>query len=246
MELFKLGKLPAKHDVRTLFFENYYSFPDPPLERKWSDKVNDYGMMENDTVGDCGPAGAGHMIQTWTANSNQEIIVSDSDIIKCYSAISGYDPNTGLNDNGVVLLDLLKYWRTTGIGGHKIGAFMAVNSRNIRMVKVAINEFGGTLVGTELPISVQGKNRWDMPASLSGDGAPGSWGGHCTYKPDYLLNGDFTHITWGGEMPVAQNFDMVFTDEEYVILSTDFVNDKSLSPSNFNWDKMTEDLSHIS
>ena len=245
-KLYKLGKLPAKHDVRTLQLENYYSFPDPPEERIWSDKVSKYGMMVNNRLGDCGIAGPAHMIQAWTANENKEVIISDEDIIKTYSIISGYDPKTGLNDNGVCLLDVLKYWRTTGIAGHKIGAFMAVNPRNIRMVKVGINEFGGTLNGIALPISAQGQSRWDIPASFSGNGAPGSWGRHCTTSPDYLKSGDFVHITWGMRLPSSEKFDIVYTDEKYVILSPDFINDKKLSPANFNWDKMQEDMSHFS
>lgn len=246
MPLPKLGLLPAKRDVRTLFLENYYSFPDPPIERIWSAKVSEYGMMDNDTIGDCGIAGPGHMIQTWTANANGEVIISDDEVIQTYSALSGYDPKTGLNDNGVALLDVLKYWRNTGIAGHKIGAFMAVNSRNTRMVKVGMNEFGGTLTGLSLPISAQNQTRWDISGSFDGDGAAGSWGGHCTMKPDYLSNGDFIHITWGEEMPSSEKWNMVYTEEEYVILSPDFINDKKLSPSSFDWDKMTADLNHIS
>ena len=30
---------------------------------------------------------------------------------------------TGLNDNGAVILDVLNYWRKTGIGGHPISAY---------------------------------------------------------------------------------------------------------------------------
>lgn len=242
---YKLGKQPAKRDVRTLFLENYYAFPEPPEERIWSDKVSKYGMMRNDEIGDCGIAGPAHMIQTWTANANEEYIISDEDVVKTYSAITGYDPKTGLNDNGVVLLDVLKYWRTEGIGGRKIGAFMAVNPRNLRMVKVAINEFGGTLVGLSLPLSAQNQDRWDVTSSFNGYGKPGSWGGHCTMKPDYLKNGDFRHITWGAKQPSSPNFNMVYTDEEYVILSPDFINDKKLSPANFDWDRMCTDLAHI-
>ena len=85
--MYKLGKLPAKHDLRTLCFENYYTFPDPPAERLWSSKVSDYGMIRNDEIGDCAIAGPGHLIQTWTANADKEIILSDDEIVETYSII---------------------------------------------------------------------------------------------------------------------------------------------------------------
>lgn len=241
---FKLGKLPAKHDVRTLHLENYI-FPEPPEQRIWSDKVSGYEMLGNDEAGNCGPCGLLHSVQTMTANASTEQRFSTKQSLQVYTRLTGYNPKTGRPDPGIVMLEMLKVWKNEGFFGHKIGAFMSVNSRNLRMVRVAMNEFCGTIIGLALPISAQNKTRWDIEGSFNGDGAPGSWGLHCTYKPDYLKNGDFNHVTWGDLMPSSDKFNMVYTDEEYVLLSRDFVNDKNLCPSNFDWDKMTFDLNHV-
>lgn len=242
---FKLGKLPAIHDARTLHLENYYTFPDPPEETIWSNKVKDYEMLGNDTAGNCGPVAGLHQIQTWTANAQNEVRFTTQQAIELYSQFTGYNPASGLNDSGIVLLKMLTYWRKYGFYGHKIGAFMSVNPRNLRMVRIAINEFGGTINGYNLPISAQNQPRWDISASFNGDGAPGSWGGHCTIHVDALNNGDFNNVTWGTLIPSSEKFVMVYCDEMYVLLSEDFINDKKMSPSNFNWDKMVEDLNHI-
>ena len=51
---------------------------------------------------------------------------SDKQVVAAYSAITGYNPSTGANDNGAVEIDVLNYWRQTGIAGHKIGAYVAL------------------------------------------------------------------------------------------------------------------------
>lgn len=243
MNIFKLGKQPAKHDLRTLCFENYYTFPTPPKERLWSSKVKDYGMMRNDRIGDCAIAGPGHMIQTWTANNDNEVVIPDDEIVDVYSDISGYDPKTGANDTGCVLLDVLKYWRNTGIAGHKIGAFMSVNPRNILMIKTAINLFGGVLNGIALPISAQGQDLWEITQSFNGDGQPGSWGGHCTFSPDYN-DKENINITWGTHLPASWGFMQVYADEMYAILSEDFIKE-GVAPNGFNLAQLQEDLKNI-
>lgn len=245
MEIYKLGKLPYKNDLRTLHFEDYFTFPEPPEEKIWYDKVSKYGMMLNDKIGDCAIAGPAHMIQTWTANSSNEIIIPDDKIVETYSAVSGYDPKTGANDHGCVLLDVLKYWKNTGIDGHKIGAFASVNPRNIRMIKIAIQLFGGVLNGIALPLSAQGQDSWDIAQSFNGDGAPGSWGGHCTATEGYNELQDI-NITWGTGVPASWSFMQVYCDERWVVFSDDFINRKGFSPNGFNREKLLEDLTHIS
>ena len=101
----KLGKLSPRHDPRTLHLANYLHpdvLPKIPVQKDWSGKVPSWPMMANNAIGDCTTAAAGHMIMEWTANAGTEIVPSDTDIIAAYSAISGYDPQTGANDNGAV------------------------------------------------------------------------------------------------------------------------------------------------
>src|SRR5574340_633505 len=140
--VYKLGKLPARHDARNLQFAKYYTLPEFPAQRKWSDKVTQLGMMLNDQVGNCTFATSGHAVQVWTANNGLQVIISDEDIIKGYSDVSGYDPVTGANDNGCVELDVVKYLRKTGVGGHTIYAFTEIKPNRIDLMKAAINLFG--------------------------------------------------------------------------------------------------------
>ena len=128
----KLGKLAKRHDPRTLKLSNYVSkagivIPTQPLTEDWMSKVQEWGMMVNDQVGDCAVAGPGHIILRDTTYQGAPFRPSDAQIIKAYSDISGYNPSTGDNDNGCVILDVLNYWRKIGIGGHQIKAFVEVD-----------------------------------------------------------------------------------------------------------------------
>ena len=52
-------------------------------------------------------------------------------------------------------------------------------------VATAIWLFGGAYIGVELPISAQTQDVWDVPANLTPDDEPGSWGGHAVYLVGY-------------------------------------------------------------
>lgn len=243
MEIFKLGKQAAKYDDRTLMFADYARIPqllpEVPVKYEWSKKMSSIGMMLNDNIGDCAIATAGHLTQLWTANNNNQIIISDSDILKAYSDISGYDPKTGENDNGCVVLDVLNYFRKTGIGGHKIGAYVSVNIHNLANVKAACYLFGGVYLGVALPVSAQGKDRWSMPVRGE-NGIRGGWGGHAIPISDiYASYGNV--ITWGQLLQMDWDFFSAYCDEAYAIISPDFiVNDKS--PVGFDMAQLQSDL----
>jgi hypothetical protein len=179
----KLGKNAVRHDPLTLLMSNYATaaLPVPPSSADLSQKVGaNWGMMDNDKIGDCTCAAAGHCIMEWTANAQAKMVTPTvAQIVAAYSAITGYNPKTGANDNGAVELDVLKYWRNTGIARHKIGAFVSLEPSNHNHVMDAVYIFEGCYIGLQLPISAQGQTVWTVPPQgTSGPGAPGSWGGH--------------------------------------------------------------------
>jgi hypothetical protein len=111
-----LGKLPVRHDRRTLRLASYVkAAPLAPPSCSWNKRTPRWTMMLNDSLGDCTIAAAAHMIEYWTADTygGTGHVVNDKEILTAYSAVSGYDPSTGQNDNGAVELDVLRnYLRT--------------------------------------------------------------------------------------------------------------------------------------
>jgi hypothetical protein len=248
-ELPKLGKLPARFDKRTLKLSNYLgtSLPVAPASQSWLSKISSWPMMANDTVGDCTCAGIGHGVQLWSTYAQTvPLVPTDQQVLDLYSAITGYNPSDSSTDRGANLLDVLNYCRNIGFLGNKIYGYVQVNTKIQQQVRLAIYLFGLVYCGVQLPVGVQGKDTWDIPKKqrLVGDWACGSWGGHCVDGVKYDTTG-ISVISWGKVIPVSWNFFTTYFDEAYAVLSPEFINQKGLSPDNFNLEQLTEDLSNI-
>jgi hypothetical protein len=141
----------------------YIGLGNPPRAAEWQSKVPDWTMSLNDTLGDCVPAAAAHCVTQWTTYAGDAIVPTDSDVLKAYEDVGGYVQGNPATDNGCNMLDFLKYWRKTGIGGNKIAAFVSVNPTSDTEVRWSIKLFGNLYLGVQLPLTVQGATEWDVP-----------------------------------------------------------------------------------
>jgi hypothetical protein len=245
----KLGKLPAVHDPRTLRLAKYITeLPPAPPFCDWGKAVTvDWNEMGNDEFGDCTCAAAGHLIMNWTANGGSIYIPADISIIKAYVDVGGYVPGDPSTDNGAVELDVLNYWRNTGIAGHMIGAFAATSPAHQEHIKQAIYLFEGVYIGLNLPLSAKEQDVWDATSfcKRSDRDTPGSWGGHAVPVLGYDTDG-LTCITWGQPKRMTWAFWKTYCDEAYAILSQDQVNGTTgLTASGFKLDSLNDDLAAV-
>ena len=154
----KLGKNPVRHDPRTMKMAKYLpdTLPTPEMLIDYSNSVTDWGLMLNDTLGDCTCAAACHLVQLATMNdainNPGRVTLPDSAVLDLYERWCGYDPNDPNTDQGGVELDVLNLWRQQGISGHKLLSYAAIDRTNYRHVQYAINEFN-VYIGVELPVS---------------------------------------------------------------------------------------------
>jgi hypothetical protein len=249
----KLGKQAARHDPRTLLLASYITaaLPAPPASFDLSAKVgSSWGMMDNDQIGDCTCAAAGHLLMEWTANAGKKMFTpTDKQIVAAYSAITGYNPTTGANDNGANEIDVLNYWRQSGIAAHKIGAYAALEPSNHSNVMDAVYIFEGCYIGLSLPISAQAQTQnqqpWSVPpGGTTGDGAPGSWGGHAVPVVAYDAR-TLTVVTWGALQVMTWSFWDAYCDESYAIISNDYLNGKTQAPQGFSLQELQADLADL-
>src|SRR5579872_7260407 len=254
----KLGKAPARIDKRTLKLKKYIkAVSPPPTQAGYITEVASWPMMLNDSLGDCTCACAGHQIEQWTTYAGKPYTPSDQDILTAYEAVGQYVPGDPTTDNGAVVLDVLNYWRQTGIGGHKIIAYASVDLNNLDEVKQTVALFGSCYIGVGLPLTaqnpVQGVNGnpcWSTPAGGPvGDGAPWSWGAHAIpivgYGVDNKGNAGTELITWGSIYDMTWGFLRLYCDEAYAILTQDWIEADGKSPSGFDLAQLQADLATV-
>ena len=242
---FKLGRKAIKTDSRTLMLADYLtpSLPPPPPTADWTKGITAWGMMLNDTLGDCTIAGCGHAVQVWTANAGSEVTIPDATIEKFYETWDGYKPGDPSTDNGGVELDVLNDWKKQGFAGHALTAFVDPRPASLTQVRQSIALFGGVYIGLSLPVTAQDQPVWDVTDLADPNAAPGSWGGHCVFVPKYDQKG-FTCITWGVPQEMTLAFWFEYCDEAHALLSKDWLGAKG-SPSGFNMAQLQADLQRV-
>jgi hypothetical protein len=244
---FRLGKKPAVFDSRTLRFGAYLTtkLPPPPASVDWGKNVKTWPMYLNDKYGDCTCAAAGHMTENWTAAAGKEKSPTDAQILKFYEHFTTPGP-----ENGCDMLSVLRYWRSTGLGGDKITAFAQLEPRNTTEARDAVSMFGGCYIGVELPKFVttalqQGQNvPWVVPPQGPvGDAAPDPDGGHCIPAVAYDARNLYV-VTWGMLKSMSWQFYIDYADEAFAVLSDDFLA-KNKAPNGFDMAQLESDLAEI-
>ncbi len=252
----QLGKKAARYDPRTLKLSNYMhtALPPPPAEVSWVTQVPSWPMLMNSELGDCVCAGMGHALQQWSYYATRpapgEIVMTDAQAIRLYEILGNYVPGDPSTDNGVVMLDAVKYWRNSGIvsgstnAPHQIVGFLSLNPANMTEVFQAIQWFGNVFTGIALPITAQGADSWTMaPGGIYTDnGAPGSWGGHCVVT-GAASPATLTCVTWGTTLKMSHNFWLNYVDECFVTVSPEWlIAASATAPSGLDLAQLTADL----
>ena len=252
----KLGKRLARLDARTLRLAKYMKdLPPAPDTVDYSKGNTSWGMMLNDSLGDCTCAGIGHAIQVVTLNATGTMFTPpDADVLTAYEA-QGYVPGNPGTDNGAVELDVLNYVRTVGMSGKKLLAYADPDPQNIEHVKQSIYLFGVCYIGLALPLTAQDQAVWDVVNSgvwrslkyklfNSDPTAPWSWGGHAVIVIAYNAIGPIC-ITWGALKQMTWAFWKKYCDEAHGLLWNEWIGQNNLSASGFDLSTLQSDLAAI-
>lgn len=245
MSELKLGLHVRPHDERlalSQFLDVTAVLPDVPGSQDWGDRVSHWGMYLNDQIGICGPAAVAHQVMAWTSRTRPAPVVpAESDVLHAYSAVSGYDPQTGARDEGVVLAQLLNYCHQVGIGGDRCDAYAAVNPKRLDVVRAGLFLFGGLVAGVNLPVDAQAQFQSGQPWDSTGGrgGMPGGWGGHAILLVSYDEHG-MVCITWGKRQPLTWDWWLKYASESWALLDLgDWVVNHTVSPSGLDLATLT-------
>lgn len=241
---FHPGRLPNDPRKPRLRLAKYLTLPLAPVSQDYLSRVSSWPMYLNDRIGDCTCAGAGHIIQALsTYGRGKTETIADSDVLTAYSAVSGYDPETGDNDNGAVMQKVLSYWRKTGIGGHKILAFAEVDINDVDELKAALNIFGTLYVGFDFPDSAMDQfnrgEKWTVVSNAQIEG------GHAINVGGYDSAGNWQLVTWGDVQEMDQAFWEKYVWEAWVVITPEWLNDVGYSPTGLDLYALGEDLAEL-
>jgi hypothetical protein len=236
---FMLGKLPPKLDKRTLKLAHYLELNElPPLQ---SSVMNSpavkvpWGMMFNDTEGDCTCAAMGHIVMAITANAGAVVVPSDDQVQAMYEQIGGYVPGNASTDNGATELDACKYMQQTGLAGVKLDAFADITIINLTDLKYSVQLFGAAYIGVNLPQSAM--DNFDAGQKLWSDTTDTNiLGGHAVPLIDYDEVGPYC-ITWGQRQQMTWAWYAQYCDEAHAPLFL-----QGFKPSGLNLAALEADL----
>jgi len=243
----KLGKLAPKLNKKTLRLSHYLlgDLPAAPakLWREYKIPPSAWGMMKNDSIGDCTCAAIAHMVMLFTAHTGTMVVPTDDEVVAVYSAVTGYNPADPSTDNGAAITDILNFWQTTGIAGHKIlgWAQIALTSARLRQ---AMYLFGAVDIGFNVPQSAMNQTdagqTWDV---VPNDG--GIIGGHSVPLFGFGSMG-FDCTTWGANQKLTNGFADTYMDEAYVVVTEDWLDAATgLAPNQFDLATLQADLAAV-
>lgn len=243
----RLGKLPKKIDSRIPPLSKYLSssLPPTPPVCDWTKGTEDFGMMANDRLGDCTCAAIGHFFQIVGLNASIEPTITDEEVIDLYEKACGYIPGNETSDAGGVEVDVLNYVLKNGFFGHRIDGYTTLDVGNRVNLKDAIWLLGGAYLGLELPLSCQTQEIWSVPSQgTTGDGAPGSWGGHAVVAVAFNTTG-IAVVTWGQVKWLTWDFVSAYCSEAYGLLSKEWISSSGKAPSGFLYDDLMADMAAL-
>lgn len=234
----KLGRIrPASNPLNNLRIRQFASYsvqPAPPPTVDWTDGIgaSNWNVMLNDREGCCTVSCVGHQIMNWTASvTGTAVVVPDTEIQRVYSILSPWD-------RGANIADVLDFWKSSGVGGNKLSAYLAVNPQDPIAVRQAVEVFGNLYLGVNV---TQG----DMNAFSNGQpwSTAGGWvvGGHAIpivgYDDQYV-----TVVTWGKVQRATWAWFEARCDEAYACLDLDWINAQGMSPSGFKLDELLYEI----
>jgi len=248
---FKFGKKPATYDRRDLQFAHYRKgivLPPHPEQFGHENLVppDAWGMLGNDTVGDCVFAGADHETMLWTAEAGNMAVFTPANAISDYSAVTGYDPGDPDTDQGTEVRLALQYRKRIGLidaagKRHKIGAYLAIEPGNIEHLLEALYLFGAVGIGLEIPSSAMDQFNAGRPWSVV-HGKQQIEGGH--YVPLVARRENLVCVTWGKLQQMTVQFFKRYCDEAWAMLSPEMLSG-GVSMEGFNLEQLQADLNAL-
>lgn len=213
--------------------------PAPPPCADWLIGGIALDPLGNLDAGCCVEAAALHHAQVAAANTKRVPFLPTADqCLAWYSVLTGYNRQTGANDHGTSILDMLKDWKASKPFGDELWAYMAFSPWSPNQLALAVHLFASGIIAVALPAAWKGRSRWD-----TGRGPlyrPGTWGLHCV--PINAYDSSMLRVvSWGKIVEMSWAAYLTYTLESWAVLDASWA-DNNAAPNGLKLDLLRHDL----
>lgn len=246
---YRLGKKPARinsvHLKLSAYLDTAAILPKIPAAFGHENLVPEFGMLGNNSFGDCVFAGAAHETMLWSREAGNNTAFTTASVLSDYAALTGFDENDPATDQGTDMQQAASYRRRIGIADatgrrHRVGAYVALTPGDPDQLAAAAYIFGSVGVGLRFPDYAMDEFDAGQPWALH-HGTPKIEGGHYIPVCGRGVNGNFHTITWGKPQEMTEGFYRRFCDEAIVYFSPEFLT-AGVSPEGFDRAQLLTDL----
>ena len=248
----KLGAIhvPAPRAIRPLAARARLSLMTPPTSADWLARCPaDGDPLGNDAVGDCVPCAELRTIQVRRVNAWGDVWRPTRDMaFGLYAALTGFDPVTGLPDDGTDTVKGMASWATAGIRiddqNLDVVRWATVDPADAAHIAIAIGHTGPVQVSLALPKAAEDVTVWSRPPGAGAGWEPASWGCH------RVMVGAFDGAervcrTWGQDVAIHPAFWSAYVLAVDATLSREWMEATGLAPSGLDWDALDGDLAGL-
>jgi hypothetical protein len=196
-------------------------------------------MFGNDRYGDCTVAALANFRAICAAKEGLPFPTTEADVVREYLRLGRGQ------DRGLVERDVLRA-ATEGVdlgGGEpwRVAVWLSVDPADRETCRALVAEAWSLYLGVALPVAAQDQDVWDCdPQDLSGDAAPGSWGGHALLWSDFDEDGTMGLVTWGMVKKATPAWFSAYCQEAYVLVDED-----RARAIGVDWDRLMQDLATV-
>jgi len=206
-----------------------------------------------DGIGDCTIAAPAHgFTATGVFAGKPQVLFDSSEIIKVYSRNSGYDPNSGANDSGCQMQDVLKDLHDNGmtdVNGktHNVLLYAALgNPSDPALLSEVLNLFGWVYVGINCPASAQsqfGQGPWTyVPGSADEGGHAIGLHRRAPYGSEV---GVWEWSTWGALQRSTLGFNAHSIEEAWAVVTDDWIEANGSTLTGLNLGQLEADMALV-
>ena len=204
-----------------------------------------------DGCGDCFWAAAAHEITAWTAYSGKSpVVVPPASVIAGYAS-TGYDPQSGENDEGTDPVQGLEFLRSTGLQDaegnyHKVAGYAAFgNPANELLLGQVLDVFGSVLVAVNIDQAQEDQFSAGQPWTYEA-GSP-SLGGHMICLQRRATGTDILkYVTWGELQPANKAFQAHQAVDAYAVVTEDWIAANGTTVEGMDLEQLLSDMDAVS